>query len=317
MDSDYQILQNNPVSDLRKALTHYNSETKIIGISKLKKEALVSTIKNRFKPPKISTQNGDIMLDARDMAIDTYRLKPKKKKEKKVSKPKSKPKSNPKVKKLLDTYNKLDKLIEKNKTILKQIPFGTRTNRDKPFKNYYEWYNNSLGVEVTDSSPQGIDNSIEMGKGLIKNVLDTIKKNSKPMTLEEYEEEEDQKAAKEFKRKKKISEKEDLTRFNRTIKEIEYFFNTEKGSYKNSRSIKSGKDLKEIYNNVLLRLKNSKKSKEFTIPESVELKIKKKLKSEPMKKEEPKRTNKAKRGEALAKKLGVFDFLENQRKSMK
>jgi len=201
MDSDYQILQNNPVSDLRKALTHYNSETKIIGISKLKKEALVSTIKNRFKPPKISTQNGDIMLDARDIAIDTYRLKPKKKKEKKVSKP------------------------DANRTIK------------------------------------------------IKK-----KKKSKPMTLEEYEEEEDQKAAKEFKRKKKISEKEDLTRFNRTIKEIEYFFNTEKGSYKNSRSIKSGKDLKEIYNNVLLRLKNSKKSKEFTIPESVELKIKKKLK---------------------------------------
>ena len=87
MESNYQILQNNPVSDLRKALTHYNSESKISGISKLKREALVTTIKNRFKPPKISTQNGDIMLDARDIAVDTYRLKPKKKKEKKVSKP--------------------------------------------------------------------------------------------------------------------------------------------------------------------------------------------------------------------------------------
>ena len=195
MEDRYKILQNNPVSDLRKALTHFNSEIKVSGISKLKRASLIDTIKNKFQPPKISVTNGDIMLDNREVAIDTYRIKPQKKKKKKVFKPKSKPNEKLKI-----------------------------------------------------------------------------------MDLEEYEEIENQKAAKNLERQQKIFRKEDLMKFNRTIKEIEYFFNTEKGSYKNSRDIKSGKMLEELYDNVLLRMENRYKSKDFTIPESVELKIKKKLK---------------------------------------
>jgi len=89
---------------------------------------------------------------------------------------KTEPKLKGKAKELNEIYNEVNNLIEKNKNILEKIPFGKTTNRrDKPFKNFYDFYRNRLGIDVVDSSSQGIDQSIKSGKKLKEMILDKIK----------------------------------------------------------------------------------------------------------------------------------------------
>ena len=79
-----------------------------------------------------------------------------------------------------------------------------------------------------------------------------------------------------LKRQQGILKQEDLTRFNRDIKDLTYFFNTDKGVYKKALSIKSSKELKDYYDTVLNKVKAD--SNMFIIPPELEVKIKKKLK---------------------------------------
>ena len=79
-----------------------------------------------------------------------------------------------------------------------------------------------------------------------------------------------------LKRQQGILKQEDLTRFNRDIKDLTYFFNTDKGVYKKALSIKSSKELKDYYDTVLKLVKTD--SNMFMIPPELEVKIKKKLK---------------------------------------
>ena len=81
----------------------------------------------------------------------------------------------------------------------------------------------------------------------------------------------------DLKRQQEIFKQEDLTRFNRHIKDLTDFFNRDNGVYTKALYIKSGKDLKEVYNSVLTLVKRH--SDIFIIPIELEEKINKKIKN--------------------------------------
>ena len=81
----------------------------------------------------------------------------------------------------------------------------------------------------------------------------------------------------EHRRRQEIFKQEDLTRFNRHIKDLTDFFNRDNGVYTKALDIKSGKDLKEVYNSVLTLVKRH--SDIFIIPIELEEKINKKIKN--------------------------------------
>lgn len=113
-------------------------------------------------------------------------------------------------------------------------------------------------------------------KGAEQIKLKKIMVNSKKKLLPATETDEYKISGIKLKRKQGILKQEDLTRFNRDIKDLTYFFNTDKGVYKKALSIKSSKELKDLYDTILNKTKED--SKIFIIPNELEEKIKKKLK---------------------------------------
>ena len=113
-------------------------------------------------------------------------------------------------------------------------------------------------------------------KGAEQIKLKKIMVNGKKKLVPATETDEDKLYGIDLKRQQEIFKKEDLTKFNRHIKDLTDFFNRDNGVYKKALDIKSGKDLKEVYNSLLIKVKAD--SKIFIIPNELEVKIKKKLK---------------------------------------
>lgn len=135
---------------------------------------------------------------------------PKKKKEKKeqeeqqeekqvdeviIKKKKKVKKENPdgkKAMKLAKLNMEINELLEKEKQILKEIPFGQKFDAPKmkkrygAFDNYLQFYENRLNIDVSDSSKDNIDESIQNGKDLMEIIKDKIKQfKSKKKKMEE------------------------------------------------------------------------------------------------------------------------------------
>ena len=197
-----------------------------------------------------------------------------------------------------DLFKNAKDYLEKNKTKLKNMPFGSPTRpRGGQYKDYYSYTTNSLYV----NSRHGDDleylkdfipfvkklmdkNKVKKVKKLVVNLkgaetinLKKIMVNGKKKLVPATEIDEYKIYGIDLKRQQEIFKKEDLTRFNRYIKDLTDFFNRDSGVYTKALDIKSGKDLKEVYNSVLTLVKRH--SDIFIIPIELEEKINKKIKN--------------------------------------
>jgi hypothetical protein len=166
------------------------------GLEKLTTKQLKDIIRDYKKescPPYSKLKKNDLEELVKKLGL-SITLIPKQPKQPKKPKQPKQPDPDTLSKKAIELQkirDKVDKLIEDNKDKLKEMKFGSDDRKGKPWKSYYGFFVNRLNVDVSDSSAQGIDNSIKLGKDLYRMIKNKLKQ--KPETKPETKPEEEPK----------------------------------------------------------------------------------------------------------------------------
>ena len=266
-------------TELKKVLSSYKKHTNIGAVSKMKKSQLIDVLHklefklNAFDKGEHQIYTFDLSSIEQDEE-DKHQIKrPLKKPEPKTkTKPapkkeepkKQEPEPKPKTKKKLKIVSKPDqdsiyrgmlKLIESKKDILEKMPFGTRQNRDKPFKNWYQFYINMAEVDLRGETDTKV--ALKGAKELKELVLKKVQE------FDNMDFSGDKKRGglafhdpvggasgrlvdvkqEELDKEKKIQDMRNA----RKLKELTDFFDKENASYSKSKNITSKKILEDYY----------------------------------------------------------------------
>ena len=247
-------------TELKKVLSSYKKHTNIGAVSKMKKSQLIDVLHklefklNAFDKGEHQIYTFDLSSIEQDEENKHEIKRPLKKPE---TKTKTKPASKPASKPTQDSiYRGMLKFIEDNKDKLEKIPFGTRQNMNKPFKNWYQFYINAAQVDL--GSETDTKAGLKSAKDWKELIMKKIAEADDAMDFSG-----DQKRGKfvlhdpiggqsgrigdvkqeELDKEKKFQDMRNA----RKLKELNEFFDNENASYSKSKNITSKKILEDYY----------------------------------------------------------------------